>query len=397
MNAGIGGLYFAYFAYVGLFSPYLGLYLAAIGLSIAQIGVLMAVPQALRIVGPPFWAWLADRGGSGVALLRISSTMACLSAIALGLAGWTGGRLGEALSGMPGLRFAALFVVLAALFFSTAAQMPIAETMAMRAVGGDTGRYGRLRVWGSVGFIIGVVAFGPVLDRFGVGGLPWWVAGVLGALAVVAFRLPESVLAPMARPMVPIRERLAEPRVRAFFASAFLMLFAHAALYAFFSLYLAAQGYSKTAIGLVWALGVVAEIGVFWAQRGLFQRFGELRMLEASLLVAAARFALIGATAGWLPAIVVAQLMHAVTFGVHHSATIATLQRWFEPAQQARAQALYVMIGYGLGGSAGVLVASWVWTKISPDATFLVSAAAAALGWLVFRRARREDGQVDDR
>jgi len=80
--AGIGGLYFAYFAYVGLFSPYLSLYLAGIGMTIAQIGLLMAVPQVLRIVGPPFWGWLADRGGSGAGLLRISSALACASALA---------------------------------------------------------------------------------------------------------------------------------------------------------------------------------------------------------------------------------------------------------------------------------------------------------------------------
>lgn len=384
--AGIGGLYFAYFAYVGLFSPYLSLYLAGIGMTIAQIGLLMAVPQVLRIVGPPFWGWLADRGGSGAGLLRISSALACASALALALSGWAGWPGGAALAAAPGLRFGLLFAVLAALFFFTAAQMPIAETMAMRAVGGDTGRYGRLRVWGSVGFIVGVVGIGPVLDRHGVSGLPWWVAGLLALLTLVALRLPAVAAAPRARASVSIGQRLAEPRVRAFFLSAFLMLFAHAALYAFFSLYLAARGYSKTAIGLVWALGVLAEIAVFWLQRGLFHRFGALPLLRASLAVAALRFLLIGASAGWLPAILLAQLAHAVTFGIHHSATIATLQEWFEPPQHARAQALYVMVGYGLGGSAGVLVASWVWTAVSPDATFVVAGFAAGLGWLALRR-----------
>jgi len=380
--AGIGGLYFAYFAYVGLFSPYLGLYLAGIGLTIAQIGLLMAVPQALRIVGPPFWGWLADRGGQGTGLLRASSALACASALALALSGWSGWPGGEVLAAAPGLRFGLLFAVLAALFFFTSAQMPIAETMAMRAAGGDTGRYGRLRVWGSIGFIVGVVGIGPVLDRYGVGGLPWWVAALLALLTFVALSLPSAGAEARVRPAVSIGQRLAEPRVRAFFASAFLMLFAHAALYAFFSLYLAEQGYSKTAIGLVWAVGVLAEIGVFWLQRGLFQRFGAMRLLRASLAVAALRFVAIGLSAGWLPAILLAQLAHAVTFGIHHSATIATLQQWFEPAQQARAQALYVTIGYGLGGSAGVLVASWVWTAVSPGATFVVAGFAAALGWL---------------
>jgi PPP family 3-phenylpropionic acid transporter len=392
-------LYFAYFAYLGLFSPYLALYLAAVGMSIAQIGVLMAVPQALRIVGPPVWGWLADRGSGGVSLLKFSSAMACLSALGLGLAGGSFEPFdpieaaAQEGSGVLAARFALLFVVLASLFFFTAAQMPIVEPLAMRATGGDAGRYGRLRVWGSVGFILGVVAFGPVLDRLGMKGLPWWVAMLLGLLALASFQMSavRSTEQP-ARARLSIGQRMAERGVQAFFASAFLMMFAHAALYAFFSLYLAAQGFSKTAIGLLWALGVIAEIAVFWFQRGLFERFGAPRLLDASLLAAILRFALIGLSAGWLPALVVAQLLHAVTFGVHHSASIATLQRWFEPGQQGRAQALYVTIGYGLGGSVGVLVASLVWTRVSPDAVFMVSAVAAAAGWLALRGVPRTSG-----
>lgn len=381
----IGGLYFAYFAYVGLFSPYLALYLAEIGLAIGQIGLLMAVPQILRIVGPPFWGWLADRGASASALLRLSSGLACVAALALAFAGWDGWPGGARLADAPGLRFAVLFGVLAALFFFTSAQMPVAETMAMRAVDADTGRYGRLRVWGSVGFIAGVAGIGPVLDRCGVGGLPWWVAGLLALLTLVALRLREAGAPGRGRVSVTMGQRLAEPRVRAFFLSAFLMMFAHAALYAFFSLYLAGLGYSRTLIGLVWALGVVAEIAVFWLQKGLFERFGALPLLRASLAVATLRFLLIGLSAGWLPAILLAQLAHAVTFGVHHSAAIATLQQWFEPRQQARAQALYLTVGYGLGGSTGVLAATLIWSSVSPAGAFLGAALAAALGWLVLR------------
>ena len=378
--AGIRALYLAYFTWVGLFSPYLSLYLAAIGLSIAQIGVLMAVPQVLRIVGPPFWGWMADHGGSRVLLLRVSSVGAFVSALLLP---WAGDR------------FAALLPVLALLFFMTAAQMPIGETIAMRDAGGDAGRYGRIRIWGSAGFIVGVVAMGPVLDAWGMRSLPWWMAAILVALVASTWMLRAAPVPQSGPPAMRVRERLRQPRVQAFFASAFLMLFAHAALYAFLSLYLARLGYSKTAIGLLWAFGVVAEIGIFWVQQRLFDRFGAIRLLGASLWVAALRFTLTGLAAGWLPALAIAQLLHAVTFGVHHTATVATLQHWFEPAQQARAQALYVMVGYGLGGALGTLAASWVWTAVSPSAAFLVSAVAAALGAWVFRRCREpESGGV---
>ncbi len=377
--AGIKALFLAYFTWVGLFSPYLSLYLAAIGLTIAEIGVLLAVPQVLRIVGPLFWGWMADRSGSRVVLLRVSAVGALAGALLLPLAGD---------------RFAALLPVLALLYFMTAAQMPIGETIAMHASGGDAGRYGRIRIWGSAGFIVGVVAMGPVLDTWGMRTLPWWTAAIMLGLVASAWRMG-AVPAPRAGPpAMRVRERLRQPRVRAFLASAFLMLFAHAALYAFLSLYLAQLGYSKTAIGLLWAVGVVAEIAIFWVQRRLFERFGAIRLLHASLWVAALRFALIGLAATWLPALVLAQLLHAVTFGIHHSATVATLQRWFEPAQHARAQALYVTVGYGLGGALGVLVATAVWSAVSPSAAFMVSAAAAALGGWVFRRCREPMGEA---
>ena len=168
-----------------------------------------------------------------------------------------------------------------------------------------------------------------------------------------------------------VRERLRQPRVQAFFASAFLMLFAHAGLYAFLSLYLAQLGYSTTAIGLLWALGVIAEIAFFLVQRRLFERFGVLRLLGASLWVAALRFALIGLAADWLPALVLAQLLHAVDLrgpSQRRDRHPAALVR-AGPAGDA-AQALYVRIGYGLGGALGVLAASWVWTAVSPQAVF---------------------------
>ncbi len=380
MNAGgIKALFLAYFAYVGVFSPYLALYLVALGLSIAQIGVLMAVPQVLRIAAPPLWGWLADHGGRRAQLLRVASAGALVAALLLPVAGAS---------------FVAVGLVLALLYFMTSAHMPIAETMAMHAAGGDAGRYGRLRIWGSAGFIAGVVAIGPVLDARGVLSLPWWTAALLAVLVASSWMIPATPLPASAAPAVRMRARLRQPRVQAFFVSAFLMQLAHAAIYAFMSLYLVHLGYSKTAVGLLWAVGVGAEIAIFSVQRRLFERFGALRLLHASLWVAVLRFALIGWAAHWLPALVLAQLLHAVTFGVHHSATIATLQRWFEPAQQGRAQALYVTAGYGFGGALGALAGGWIWTALSPSAVFVASAVFATLAAWVFRRCRMPEGEA---
>jgi PPP family 3-phenylpropionic acid transporter len=170
-----------------------------------------------------------------------------------------------------------------------------------------------------------------------------------------------------------------------------LMIFAHGALYTYFSLHLAALGYSKSAIGAMWVVGVIVEIGFFFVQGRVFARFDAFRLLAASFALAALRFALIAEAAEVVALLVFAQALHAATFAVHHSASILTLQRWFHGRATARGQALYVSIGYGVGGTAGSLLAAWLWSALGASAAFLSSSVAALLGWLAVRRARRHD------
>lgn len=344
----------------------------------AQIGVLMAVPQATRIVGPPLWAGLADRYGQRRALLRASAALALVLAAALPLAG---------------ANYAALLAVLAAFHIATSAQTPIAETIALSASEGDPGAYGAMRLWGSIGFIVAVALVGPVLDAAGVSSLPALIAMLCACLLAVTWRIaePRAIAASVATHGASAWARVREPVIAAFFASCALMLFAHAALYAFYSLHLERMGYSNTAIGLAWTLGVLAEIAVFRLQRRLFARFDALRLLSACLLAAVIRFALIGAGGDAIAVVVLAQLLHGLTFGLHHGVVVALLHRWFAPGQQARAQAMYLTIGYGLGGSSGGVVAGWLWSSAGPQATFFGAALAALAGWGAVAACRRFD------
>jgi PPP family 3-phenylpropionic acid transporter len=362
---GVRALYFAYFAFVGIFSPYLSLWFDARGLSIGEIAVLMALPQLLRIVAPPFWGWLADRGGRRVALLRAAAI----------------GALGVLLlfpfASRP-LEYAALMLLL---FFLTAAQMPIGEAIALDVAAGDAGRYGRMRLWGSIGFILAVLAGGPVLDALGLGALPALMAVPMGLLVAVTLWLREPATARAAVRGAPVLARLREPALVAFLASAFLMVFAHAGLYAFFSLFLERHGYGTTSIGAIWGVGVAAEIVLFMLQRRLFERASPMRLLAFSFVVCALRFAMVAISDGALWVLLWTQTMHAVTFGLHHSASMAVLHRWFEPAQQARAQAAFIVVAYGFGGTLGGLCSGWLWEHISPAATFHGAAVAALAGW----------------
>jgi PPP family 3-phenylpropionic acid transporter len=232
-----------------------------------------------------------------------------------------------------------------------------------------------VRLWGSVGFIAAVTVGGQMLDWWGIGLVPWITLGMLAMVLFAALRMDESPHeqpqheAPSAMALLKRRE------VIAFFASSFLMIAAHASLYVYYSLYLAQIGYSNSLIGLMWAIGVIAEIVFFFYQAPIFRRFGIGPMLVASLLIAVARFLMIGFGAQSIILLVAAQVLHAATFGVHHSASVATIQRWFAGPLQARGQALFISISYGLGGTAGGLLLSGLWDTFGPRAVYAMAAA----------------------
>lgn len=359
-------LYFAaYFLYAGAFMPYFTLYLAARGLDAAAIALVMAMPQVARIAAPSFWGWLADRSGQGRAIV--------IGSAAVLVAGYA------ALASLE--QAAAIAGVMLAMSLLTAGALPIVEAITLSSLEGRAERYGPVRLWGSVGFIAGVMGTGLWLDAHA----PQSLIGVLVALC--ALTLGVSLLMPRARPArgaalaeASLAEVLRRPEVRALLAACCCMAAAHGALYGFFSLHAQAIGYSKTAIGALWTLGVVAEIGVFWAWPRLARRWSLRVLLLASFLAAAARFAMIGWGAHVLALLVLAQLLHAATFGAYHAASIAAVHRLFPGRLQATGQTLYSSLSYGLGGGAGLLIAGWSWERLGAAASFSISAAFALAG-----------------
>ncbi|WP_019141411.1 MFS transporter [Noviherbaspirillum massiliense] len=356
--------FFAYYGYIGIFSPYASLYFADHGMTATQIGALMSLMQVMRIFGPNLWGWIADRRQQRVAVLRITALAA--------FASFTGIFFGHT--------FAQFFVVMVAVNLFTSAQVPLSEALMLSEMRGDLTHYGKLRLWGSVGFILAVTLAGPLLDWYGIGLMLWISIGLLALMLVACLRMEESPPGQASMNGPSVMSLLKRREVAAFFASTFLMIAAHASLYVFYSLYLAQIGYSNTVIGLMWSLGVVVEIAFFYYQAPIFRRFGIRKLMVASLLIAVARFLLIGYGAQSLLLLSIAQLMHAATFGVHHSASIASLQRWFSGPLQARGQALFTSISYGLGGTLGGLVLGELWDTLGPRAVYLTAALFSLVG-----------------
>ena len=358
--------FFAYYGYVGIFTPFASLYFSHAGMRVEQIAILMSLMQVTRIFGPNFWGALADRSGKRVQVLRWTALAALLSFIGMFWAH----------------SFIAFFILMVLINGFTSAHGPLSEAGLVAEMRGDLTWYGRLRLWGSVGFIVAVMLGGQILERFGIAQLPLLCCGMLLFVWLSSTRLRETVIHAGEQAAVSALSLLRKKEVIAFFSSTCLMVMAHSALYVFYSLYLEKLGYSKSVIGTMWSIGVVAEIVFFFYQAPIFRRLGTRKLMLASLGIAVLRFIMIANVDGGqlgLLVLLIAQILHAATFGVHHSSSVMQLQRWFGGQLQARGQALFTSISYGFGGTVGGVLMGVCWESGGAHAVFLAAAAMAAL------------------
>lgn len=371
----LSGYYFFYFAFVGAFSPYFGLYLQSISFSAWDVGLLMSQMQLMRLVGPYVWGWLADRGHGRVGIVRLAGGISFLGFLAFF---WLE-------------RLEPMLVAMAILAFFWSAALPLVETLTFDHLRGQPGRYGSIRLWGSVGFIITVLGTGALLDWVPEVGVLWVCTLILGGILLFSLLVPEAPPRPHAGVQEPVGSILAQPRVRALLAACFAMSAAHGAYYIFYSIHLAAHGYSKSEVGLLWSLGVLAEILIFLLMPRLTRWLGLRQILLISFAAAVLRFLMMGWGVGSLALLLLGQLLHALTFGSYHAAAIAAVNHWFPGRSQARGQALYSSMSFGAGGLLGGLISGWIWDGVGAGWVYTLSALFALLGWwLVWRWVRGE-------
>lgn len=359
----MAGGYFWYFATIGLFAPYWPLYLEHHGLDAVAIGLVMSVFAAMRVLGPPLCAHWADASGRPLSLLRAALVVAAGCALAFH---WVRGFWG----------IVAVLAVYSALWNGV---MSIYDAHVLGRFGSNAARYGRLRLWGSIGFIVASMAAGPGLERAGIDLLPWVWAALIGFTWVSILGLGPGSTASARGPAVPVGAVLRDRRVQVFLLLSFLMLASHGAYYNFFSLYLERNGYGGAAIGAYWAWGVAAEIGIFVAAPQLLRRFPLASLMVAALAATAVRWSVLAAWPGSPLMVFLAQTLHLASFGLFHLCSVSLAQALFPRGAAARGQALHGSIGFGLGGMVGALVAGWVWREVSPEAAFIACAGIAFL------------------
>ncbi|WP_122500984.1 MFS transporter [Pseudomonas viridiflava] len=373
----LSGFYLCYFALLGSSAPFMALYLHHLGFSSARIGELIAIPMLMRCVAPNLWGWLGDYTGRRLAIVRFGAvcTLLAFSLILLDHS------------------YAWLAMVMALYAFFWHAILPQFEVITLAHLQGQTARYSQIRLWGSIGFILAVVVLGRLLEWFSLDLFPHMLLMVMAGIAISSWWVPNAQPAVSSRPSDEggFLRQLSRPGVLAFYLSVALMLLSHGPYYTFLTLHLEALGYSRSLIGVLWSVGVVAEVLMFMVMSRVLQRLSVRQVLLASFLLAAVRWLLLGAFAEHLLVLLVAQVMHAATFGSFHAAAIHFVQRSFGPRQQGQGQALYAALS-GVGGAFGALYSGYSWTALGPFWTFAIASLAALAAAIMIVTPRKEEG-----
>ena len=368
--ARLAGFYFFYYGALGVFLPYWSPYLQARGFVPAQIGIAVAVFAGTRIFAPVMWGWLADRWRVRLPVVRGAALVAPLTLL------------------MPISPDAPAGLVLQMLLLSFClnAVLPQLEVLTLNHLREDIHAYGRIRLWGSVGFIVAVAVTGPLLDRTGIEPVAGIISATLAMMGLASLTVPDirdDWNAHAAGAEGPVWRVLRDPVVLALLAACLLSQMSFAPYYGFFSLYLEQHHYSKAATGGFWAVGVLAEIMVFFLMAGLFRRFTERTLMLFALLSTAVRWTMLALVADRPALLFMAQVLHFASFGIYHAVAIQAIHRLFPGRLQGRGQAFYSAASFGAGGAAGGLIAGFLWVPLAGEAVFLLAAGVAGLAWLV--------------
>ncbi len=329
--------YFVVFAAFGVFLPFLPPWLTNLGITGGSIGAIAALRPLTAIVSPVIFGIIADRFG----LRGLLISVACfLSAVTMGVAAFLGM--------FPGMLGFGLVVALMGLFsFFRAPVISIADVTAME---GKRQGYGRVRLWGSTGFLVAALAAGVLSDLASTSLFPAAIAGAMALAGLISLALPRGLKSPP-RPLPGVRGRLLKSRdFRLFLWLAFLWLASHSAYDVCLSLHLMALGGSSGVVGGAWALGTVFEIVLMSFAPRLLHRFSPTNLIVLAVGTMTLRWVGLAFTP-WIWLIMVQQPLHALSFALFWLACIEYVRRRADKEILATAQGTFsaaASLGSGL-------------------------------------------------
>lgn len=364
------GFYFFYFALLGALVPFWGLYLKDLNYSASEIGVVMAALAGSRIIAPNIWGWLADRSGRRLSIIRLGCLVASISFLGI----------------LWRQDFAWLLSIVFLFSFFWNAVLSQFEVLTLNFLAAEPQRYSHIRLWGSIGFIATVVGLGVLFESVSIS----WLAPIMLAFLVFIWLSSLTIQAPTENELFTSRayrwrdllQVLNHRGVQCFFIACLFLQLSHGSYYTFFSVYLEGYGYSRRLIGVLWALGVLAEVVMFVFMHRLLPRFGVRRLLLWVFALAVVRWTVTALLPESKLLLVLVQLLHGFTFGVAHAVAIEWVRSNFPKGLQGQGQALYSALSFGVGGAVGAILSGYSW-QLGADTSFLISAAAALIGLIV--------------
>ena len=372
--------YWAIFLIVGLQTPFLPLWFDARGLSVTEISIAGALPLFVRIVATPMVAYLADRSGDHRRMVIILAWAGLASTV----------LLSQSFHVWPILVFSLLAML------TTSSMMPLTETLAMRAVRAHGLDYGRMRLWGSISFIVATLIGGVAIERWGGGVVIWLMVGAVALTALAAHALPHPAETSGNAAPGSTRPRISRADVAALVTSRLFLLFllaagmvqaAHAVFYVYGVLHWRDLGLSATWTGALWAIAVIAEIALFARSGDVLKVLSPLGLIALGAAAAIVRWIAMAFDPA-LPALIVLQILHALTFGATHIGTVHFIAQNVPPERAGTAQALQASVTAGIAMGGATLLAGQLYGPFGAKA-YLAMAVLGVIGLVAATLARR--------
>lgn len=374
----LSGFYWFYFASLGVIVPYWSLYLQSLAFDAKEISELMAILMATKIIAPYIWSWIADHTGHCMKIIRLGSVVSAIMFIGVFV--------------HSSFWWLALVMLLFSFFWN--ATLPQFEANTMNFLGEDTHRYSVVRLWGSLGFVVAVIVIGSLLDDVGYQLVPISIFVLYIFISVFSFMVKDAKHETSNTQDGSIFTALKEPHIIALLLICFLMQMSHGPYYTFYSIYLKQFAYSSTTLGWLWALGVISEIILFLFMQRLMPKYGPRLLMIAALLLTSIRWLMIGFFVENLSMMIVAQCLHAASFGLYHAVAIELFHRNFKGKLQGRGQALYSAVSFGAGGAIGALISGAYWDVYSPQIIFSVASLVSFVALLIALKFTRLDSKA---
>lgn len=368
----LAAYYMAVFLGLGAVLPFLPLVLESRGFSARQVGLLLVIGPCANLVAPPAWAWLADTFGIRARLMSLAPLGCALGVLLL----------------IVDRGVASAVTAMVVYSVCRGPIVPMADAAAHAELGQGASGFARIRVWGSVGFVIGAALLGAlegsgrVVMLFGSAALAYVVAGAIATRRRVPWQPRQTGVALLA-----LREARARGLFGLFVGGVFYY-FGHGSYDAFIGLHLRALGFGDHIVGLAWAAGVVAEIALMLVIRPVIEHVAGAKLLVVAGVAAVVRWSLLS----WVTsaaAIVAVQSLHALTFGLWYLAMVGYVQARASESLRTSIQALAhasmaigMVVGYTVGGE--------VFERAGGALLFRMGAAASVLATIGYATLPRE-------